>query len=72
MPNLNIATRREFLARGLGIIGIGTALPDFVIRTALAGPDAQRDQRVLVIMQMDGGNDTLNTIVPHGHPEYHT
>lgn len=72
MPDLNIATRREFLTRGLGLIGVGTALPDFLIRTALAGPDAQRDQRVLVIMQMDGGNDTLNTIVPHGHPEYHT
>lgn len=72
MSNIHIATRREFLTRGLGLVGVGTAVPDFLIRTALAGPTAQPDQRVLVIMQMDGGNDTLNTIVPHGHPEYHT
>lgn len=71
MSGFNIATRREFLTRGLGIVGIGAALPDFLIRTALAGPQAQQDQRILVILQLDGGNDSLNTVIPYGHKEYH-
>lgn len=71
MPTLNIATRRELLTRGLGLVGIGTAVPNFLIRSALAGPSALPGQRVLVILQLDGGNDTLNTVIPYGHKEYY-
>lgn len=66
-----VATRREWMRNGFGLIGVGTALPDFLIRTALAGPDAEQGQRVLVVLQLDGGNDTLNTLIPYGHAEYH-
>lgn len=71
MSNITIATRREFLTRGLGLVGIGSAVPNFLIRSALAGPRAEPGQRVLVILQLDGGNDTLNTLIPYGHAEYH-
>ncbi len=71
MSNINIATRREILTRGLGLVGIGSALPNFLIRSALAGPQAEADQRVVVILQLDGGNDSLNTVIPYGHKEYH-
>ena len=71
MRTLNIATRRELLTRGLGLIGIGAAIPDFLIRSALAGPSALPGQRVLVILQLDGGNDSLNTVIPYGHKEYY-
>ncbi len=68
---MNITTRREFLTRGLGIIGVGGAVPNFLIRSALAGPQAEQGQRVLVILQLDGGNDTLSTLVPYAHREYY-
>ncbi len=71
MSKLPIATRRDILSCGLGLVGIGAALPDFLIRSALAGPQAEPDQRVLVILQLDGGNDSLNTLIPYGHKEYY-
>ena len=71
MSDINIATRREFLTRGMGVVGVGSALPNFLIRSALAGPKAEPGQRVVVILQLDGGNDSLNTLIPHGHKEYH-
>lgn len=71
MSGIKIATRREFLTRGLGLVGVGAALPNYLIRSALAGPQAEPDQRVLVVLQLDGGNDSMSTLVPHGHKLYH-
>ncbi len=46
----------------------GTA-PGVFLRTALAGqPEA--GGRILVVVQLTGGNDGLNTIVPHSHDVY--
>lgn len=71
MSNLQIATRREFLTRGLGLVGVGSVLPNFLIKTAMAGPQAQPEQPILVMLQLGGGNDAMSTLVPHGHKEYH-
>ncbi len=72
MAKINISTRRNFLNQGLGLVGVGsTALPSFLINSALAGPKAEQDQRILVILQLDGGNDVMSTLVPHGHKEYY-
>jgi uncharacterized protein (DUF1501 family) len=72
MSDINFTTRREFLNSGLGLVGIGaTALPNYLINSAMAGPKAEQDQRILVILQLDGGNDIMSTLVPHGHKEYY-
>lgn len=71
MSKTRITTRRDVLAQGLGVVGIGGMLPNFLIRTALAGPDAQPDQRVMVVLQFGGGHDALSALVPYGHKEYH-
>ena len=59
-------TRRRFLARGLRdstLIALAPTLPSFLARTAhAAGPE--RDGRILVVLQLDGGNDGINTVVP--------
>jgi uncharacterized protein (DUF1501 family) len=65
----HIVTRRDFLTKGLGMIAVGAALPNFLLRTSLAGPAAAGD-RIMVVIQMSGGNDTLSSLVPYGHAEY--
>ena len=59
-------TRRGFLARGLRnstLIALAPTLPGFLARTAhAAGPE--KDGRILIVVQLDGGNDGINTVVP--------
>jgi uncharacterized protein (DUF1501 family) len=72
-------SRREFLARGLYGIGIGAGLPLFLSRTsaaltaqALQGTSAARHpERILVVLELSGGNDGLNTVVPYGDSAYY-
>jgi uncharacterized protein (DUF1501 family) len=72
-------TRREFVKRGVALVTLGSmhaALPPvfkgaFAIRASEAdasGIDAQ--PRTLVIVQLAGGNDGLNTVVPYRDPAY--
>src|SRR4051794_32882627 len=61
-----MTTRRGFLARGLRdstLIAMTPSLPGFLARTARA-IEARKDDRILVVVQLDGGNDGINTIVP--------
>ncbi len=71
-------SRREFLSGSLGLLSAAGTLPMFLGGTvrALAGPDkdpAQRDRegRVLVVVQLAGGNDGLNTCVPYEMDPYY-
>ncbi|WP_343322098.1 DUF1501 domain-containing protein [Sphingobacterium multivorum] len=54
--------RRQFLKAGT-LATASLLLPDFL--KAMSSPEAlERGNRVLVILQLSGGNDGLNTIVP--------
>jgi uncharacterized protein (DUF1501 family) len=75
-------TRREFLYKGLTIVAMGATAPSFLTRTALAMTNpfdiAQvtsrpgvPDDNVLVVIQMGGGNDGLNTVIPYGDDAYY-
>jgi uncharacterized protein (DUF1501 family) len=67
-----IATRRSFLAHGLGLVGVGTVLPNFLVRTALATPpDGRGGHRVLVLLELNGGHDGPSALVPYAHDGYH-
>jgi uncharacterized protein (DUF1501 family) len=73
-------SRRDFLARGLYGIGIGAALPLVLSRTsaalaaeALQGTSFEKHpERILVVIELSGGNDGLNTVVPYGDAAYYT
>ena len=64
-------TRRDWLNRGLGIVGAGAALPSFLVRSALAGPQAEQGQKVVVSILLTGGPDGLSLAPPIGHKEYY-
>src|SRR5438477_3508723 len=72
-------SRRDFLARGLYGIGLGAGLPMFLSRTtaaltaqALQGTSMERHpERILVVLELSGGNDGLNTVVPYADPAYY-
>ncbi len=61
-------SRREFLKKS-SLLALASTAPLFVARTGRAAP-ADKDGRVLVVVQLDGGNDALNTVVPHADAEY--
>jgi uncharacterized protein (DUF1501 family) len=61
-------TRRDFL-RTSSLLALAPAVPGFLARTARAAQPA-RDGRVLVVVQLDGGNDGINTVVPFADEGY--
>lgn len=65
-------TRRGFLKSATLISSLGLA-PQFLTRTAeaaLAAGDPTND-RILVVLQLGGGNDGLNTLVPYSDDAYY-
>ncbi len=67
------STRREFLrlgAQGIGLLAFARHAPEFLVQSTLAAPRPEKDRRILVLVQLAGGNDGLNTIVPFEDPVY--
>jgi uncharacterized protein (DUF1501 family) len=60
--------RRTFL-KSSSLLALAPTVPVFVTRTARAAETA-KDSRVLVVVQLDGGNDALNTLVPLKNETY--
>lgn len=64
--------RRQFLTRtlkGSSLVALSSMVPDFVARTAqAASPDKET---ILVVVEMSGGNDGLNTVIPYADDLYH-
>ncbi len=68
-----LSTRRDFLRTALGtstLMSLGSAAPDFLIRSATAAGRRSDRDTVLVVLQLTGGNDGLNTVVPYADDEY--
>jgi uncharacterized protein (DUF1501 family) len=63
-----MTTRRQFLQQS-AIVSLAPLIPTFLARAADATA-AKADDRVLVVLQLDGGNDGLNTVVPFADPLY--
>jgi uncharacterized protein (DUF1501 family) len=68
-------TRRDFLRAAVGtttLLSLGPDVPGLLARAAAAAAEPQARQRdtVLVVIQLSGGNDGLNTVVPYVDDEY--
>lgn len=62
------STRRQFL-RQSSLIAIAPAIPAYLHSTAHASANGD-DERILVVVQLDGGNDGINTVVPFANDGY--
>jgi uncharacterized protein (DUF1501 family) len=74
-------SRRAFLERGVTFVSLSATAPWFVQRAAaaMAQPAGSAvssragvpDDHILVVVQLGGGNDGLNTVVPYSSPRYY-
>lgn len=73
-------TRRAFLGRGLTLASAAVAVPSFLQQTAFGLPHpllglssmaGVPEDHVLVVVQLGGGNDGLNTVIPYADPLYY-
>jgi uncharacterized protein (DUF1501 family) len=61
-------SRRHFLTRS-SLLALAPTVPGFLARTARATSPG-RDDRVLVVVELNGGNDGINTVVPYADEGY--
>ncbi|MFO0828926.1 MAG: DUF1501 domain-containing protein [Phycisphaerales bacterium] len=66
-------SRRVFLQQGLTLASLCATVPEFIQASAfgMLAPQAAQGDRILVVVQLGGGNDGLNTVVPYGADAYH-
>src|SRR5271154_6392665 len=64
--------RRQFLThtlKGSSLVALNAMVPQFVSRTALAATPGK--DNILVVVEMTGGNDGINTVIPYADDLYH-
>ncbi len=71
-------SRRDFMTRSAAAIGAGVILPMFLRETdvamaanAVAGSLQAHPERILVVLELSGGNDGLNTVIPYTNDDYY-
>src|ERR1700682_5146538 len=68
-------SRRDFMKQGLVPVFAGSAVPSIfangVAAAAADSPQATPNGRILVLVQLAGGNDGLNTLIPFQDGAYH-
>jgi len=65
-------TRRDFLKTST-LLSATAAVPTFLARSAMAAPNASSSgakDTILVVVQLTGGNDGLNTVIPFKDERY--
>ena len=75
-------SRRIFMQQGMAFLSMATTVPLFMQRSAegimiplgslVTSRAGVPDDHVLVVIQLAGGNDGLNTVIPYGSREYYT
>ncbi|MCB9838807.1 MAG: DUF1501 domain-containing protein [Phycisphaeraceae bacterium] len=80
LHNATTFTRRRFLTTGVTLASCAVTVPWFVQGSAralaqsskgLSSVPGRPDERVLVVLQLGGGNDGLNTVAPVDLSAYH-
>jgi uncharacterized protein (DUF1501 family) len=66
-------SRRAFLqtTAGLSFVSLAGGVSPLLARAAEVSADADRNDHVLVVVELAGGNDGLNTVIPFENPVYY-
>ncbi len=71
-------SRRDFMRAGMYGLGVSASLPLFLQQVSaahtegvLGGIEEKNPNRILVVLELSGGNDGLNTIVPWSDDAYY-
>ena len=77
----NVSTRRVFLQKGLTLLAVAPTIPTFLDQTVMAlnnpldskltQQPTGKDGKILVVIQLSGGNDGLSTVIPYGDDVYY-
>src|SRR6202163_1278406 len=68
------SSRRDLLRAGMYGIGVSAAafpMPLFGQAAAALSAQGKSDGKILVVLELSGGNDGLNTLVPYGDDAYY-
>jgi uncharacterized protein (DUF1501 family) len=81
MFNNIVSTRRAFIQRGLTLLAVSATIPMFLDQTVMALADPEdvkrtqaptgKDGKILIVLQLSGGNDGLSTVIPYGDDQYY-
>jgi uncharacterized protein (DUF1501 family) len=66
--------RRDLIRQGVALVSMGASVPR-IFRQGIALAEAENSdmpERTLVVIQLAGGNDGLNMVIPYGDDNYHT
>jgi uncharacterized protein (DUF1501 family) len=76
-----VSTRRVFLQKGLTLLAVAPTIPTFLDQTVMALNNpldssltqqaSGKDGKILVVIQLSGGNDGLSTVIPYGDDVYY-
>jgi uncharacterized protein (DUF1501 family) len=76
-----VSTRRVFLQKGLTLLAVAPTIPTFLDQTVMAlnnpldskltQQPSGKDGKILVVVQLSGGNDGLSTVIPYGDDVYY-
>ena len=68
---MNTINRRQFL-KGAAALSAGAGMPVWARQAAAAAAvKAAHDDRILVVLELSGGNDGLNCVVPYADDAYY-
>ncbi|MDQ3010078.1 MAG: DUF1501 domain-containing protein [Acidobacteriota bacterium] len=77
-PSISYHSRRDFLRAGMYGLGVSAGLPLFLQHVSAAqadgllnGFDEKHPNRILVVLELTGGCDGLNTVVPWSDDAYY-
>ncbi len=68
-----IISRREFMRSGASVVALGGTVPAMLMNLAYARAmenDPSTKDKILVVFELNGGNDGINTVIPINDPNY--